>query len=276
MVKCSRSSRKTQPVRSAQLDDSPRCRTLTAVRLARAGYLCVGGGKAVVMRFTQRIPVSTVSGAEPTFSIAKADWQKIEIAYGYAVPTNAREQIHDATVSFLRFAESEQVARPVSEARQQLATVKKAAVDLLDALFENPQDDGWDARQYATHLLERCFREAGITRRSQALSSLSTSIISLIVACDHAQAHLEKNQGRREGETWENWVCRVTEILQQHQLPTGVRKDTDKNKAGKPSPFVSLIYELQHLIPEGRRKSTHSLFALAEAIARARQPHRVT
>jgi hypothetical protein len=120
-----------------------------------------------------------------------------------------------------------------------------------------------------THLLERCFREAGITRRSQALSSLSTSIISLIVASDQAQAHLEKNQGRREGETWENWVCRVTEILQQHQLPTGVRKDTDKNKARKPSPFVSLIYELQHLIPEGR-PGCESLGAIAAGLEELR------
>ena len=96
---------------------------------------------------------------------------------------------------------------------------------------------------------------------------------SLIVACNRALADLgnRNNQGRRRGETWGNWVCHVRKIIDAHQLPTEVRKDTDKNKKGKPSPFVALIRELQARIPEANRKSSHSDIALSEAIARARR-----
>jgi hypothetical protein len=66
----------------------------------------------------------------------------------------------------------------------------------------------------------------------------------------------------------------VTEIAKAHELPTQVRKDTDKSAVFAPSPFVSLIGELQALIPEAYRQSTHSKIALSEAIARARRSPR--
>jgi hypothetical protein len=148
------------------------------------------------------------------------------------------------------------------------------------AIFDynpNPQDVGRDSRVYADHLVNRYFDNGRIVG-PQRLRSLGLVLSSLIVACNRALADLEnpKKQGRRRGETWGNWVCRVTDIMEAHQLPIEVRKDTDKNTTGKPSPFVALIRELQACIPEANRRSTHSDIALSETIARARHSRRVT
>jgi hypothetical protein len=141
----------------------------------------------------------------------------------------------------------------------------------------NPQDVGRDSRVYADHLVNRYFDDGRIVG-PQRLRSLELVLSSLIVACNRALADLEnpKKQGRRRGETWGDWVCRVTDIMDARQLPTEVRKDTVKTATGNPSPFVALIRELQACIPKAHRRSTHSHIALAEAVARARRSRRVT
>ncbi len=81
---------------------------------------------------------------------------------------------------------------------------------------------------------------------------------------------------------WELWVCELTTILSNNELPTQVRKDTDKTKAAKPSPFVSFIRELQACLPEKYRRSHterpdfEANIALSAAIIRARSRRRVT
>jgi hypothetical protein len=234
-------------------------------------------------RFAPTIPIATLSGGDPEFSISNDDWRRIELAYGHAVPRTAREQIHGATHTFLLFVEVEQAARPISEARDRLLQLKKAAAVFQTVVFDNPQDSGWDSRVYADRLVKRYFDDARIAG-ADALRSLGSVMSSWIVACNHALSHLQnpQNQGRRRGEGWESWVRRITDVLETHQLPTEVRKDTTKSKdtdeSGifKPSPFVALIRELQACIPEADRRSTHSDIALSEAIARARPPRRVT
>jgi hypothetical protein len=75
---------------------------------------------------------------------------------------------------------------------------------------------------------------------------------------------------------WNWWVRKLTAVLKAHQLPTEARKDTDKSKTEKPSPFVGFIRELQACIPADYRRTTHSDPALAVAIVRARASVRVT
>ncbi len=79
---------------------------------------------------------------------------------------------------------------------------------------------------------------------------------------------------------WELWVRKLTNILSKNGLPTRVRKDTDKSKTAKPSPFVSFIRELQACLPAKYRRS-HALrpdveanVALSTAIVRSRPSRR--
>ena len=71
----------------------------------------------------------------------------------------------------------------------------------------------------------------------------------------------------REGEAWDCWVKRLTEVFKQSNLPTHARKDADKIKpAGRYSPFVALVWELQNLVPVQFRRHLASHAALARAI----------
>src|SRR5262245_4709048 len=227
-------------------------------------------------RFAPTIPIATLCGGDPALSISNDDWRRIEVAYGHVVPMTAREQIRGATLTFLFFGEGEQVARPISEARDDILQLRKIATAFQEAVFDNPQGSGWDSKVYADHLVKRYFHDARIAG-PEGVRSLGLVMTSLIVACNHALAHLEnpQNHGRRKGEAWGSWVCRITDVIEAHQLPIEVRKDTDKNVTRKPSPFVALIRELQACIPEADRRSTHSDIALSEAIVRARRPRRV-
>jgi hypothetical protein len=245
----------------------------TAVRLAPRSYRSLGGGWAVVMpQVTPTIPIASLSGGDPELSISNKDWKRIELAYGHDVPATAREQIYNATLMFLFFVEGEQAARPVSEARKRIERLKKAASVFQKEFHDKPQNIGSDSRIYADYLVDRYLNDLPIGA-PERLRSMELMASSLIAACNRALADLgnRNNQGRRRGETWGNWVCHVTKIMDAHQLPTEVRKDTDKNKKGKPSPFVTLIRELQARIPDANRRSSHSDMALSEAIARARR-----
>jgi hypothetical protein len=94
-------------------------------------------------------------------------------------------------------------------------------------------------------------------------------MLLLIEACNKAIEELESESGFQSGRQWERWIQNLTTILNENDLPTRVRKDSDK--AAKPSPFVRFIKRLQHEIipPDFRRE--HSCFALAEGITRARR-----
>lgn len=72
---------------------------------------------------------------------------------------------------------------------------------------------------------------------------------------------------------WSIWVNGITKIIKDHNMPYAVRKDSDKNKTGAPSPFVVLIRELQRFMPKECRKFAHSDDALAQGISRARRAH---
>jgi hypothetical protein len=228
-------------------------------------------------RSAPTIPITTLTGGDPELSISTRDWKRIESAYGRAVPTTAREEICAATFRHLLFVEGEQAASPVSQARKRIEQINKAAAKFQKVVFDNPQDSRRDSRIYADELIKRHFNNPRL-RGTPALRSLGLVMGSLKGACKQALADLEdpKNQGRRRGETWENWIRCVTDIIKRHDLPSEVRKDTDKNVTGKPSPFVALIRDLQAFVPKNYRRSTHSDIALSEAIVRARRSRRVT
>jgi hypothetical protein len=230
-----------------------------------------------MVRVAPTIPVATTRGGDPQLVISDDDWRRIEAAYGRPLPAEVREQIRDATLSFLMFVEGEQAAQPVSVARAHVERVKKAAAKLCHVVVENPQDSAWDARNYANRLIGQNFNDAGKSVRDLP-RWLGTLMVSLGAACNHALTQLDDpgRQGRRKGDTWENWARKLAAILAANGLPTQVRKDTDKNIHRKPSPFVHFIRELQSCVPEESRRGTHSDNALSEAISRAQGHGRVT
>jgi hypothetical protein len=82
------------------------------------------------------------------------------------------------------------------------------------------------------------------------------------------EAQIKANAGIQPNAPWNHWIWCLTKILDDAQLPTGVRKDGDAT--GKTSPFVVLVSKLQSFIPHQFRRSAQ-LNALAEAISEARR-----
>jgi hypothetical protein len=222
-----------------------------------------------VARRTPTIPIATVSGGNPEPSIADTDWQRIETAYGLKLLPGVRKQLYQATCAMLWFVPPEQIAQPVSASRRRVERIKKAAAEFKDAVFENSPDAyGY----YENHLFNRRFNDQRVKDRDK-LRFLGMLMTSAVVTCNQVLNHLDNptNHGWQEGETWQLWVQELTSILTAQGLPTGARKDTDKNKTGKPSPFVALIRELQKCIPATFRRSSQSDGALAKSIHESRQ-----
>lgn len=221
---------------------------------------------------TPRIPIASVSGGDPKLTITEENWQRIQDAYRSDLSPDLRKKIYEATIAFLQFVPFEQTAQPVSIARQKIKRVRKAATALQKAILEHPQSDAGDATLYATRLINRYFDDGSITGRDK-LGFLGKLMGPLSTACLLALGYLDnpKNYGRREGDAWRLWVQRLKSILAAKGLPTEVRKDTDKNKTGNPSPFVAFIRELQACVPETFRRSTQSDGALAQSVAIVRR-----
>jgi hypothetical protein len=223
---------------------------------------------AVIMaQVTPKIPIASVRGGDPKLTITDKDWQRIQVAYGSELSPDLRKEIYEATIRFLQFVPFEQAAQPVLIARQKIKRVFKAATDLQKAILEHPQSDAGDATLYANRLINRYFDDGSITDRDK-LGFLGKLMGPLSTACSFALEHLDnhKNHGRREGEAWRLWVQNLKSILAAKGLPTEVRKDTDKNRTGNPSPFVAFIHELQACVPETFRRSIQSDGALAQSI----------
>jgi hypothetical protein len=222
----------------------------------------------VVARVTPRIPIARRSGRDPDLSISEVCWERIENGYGHKLPPEVRDRISGATYRLVFFAETEQRGAPVSAVRERIESIKTAAEGFRDV--QSP------AARYADHLIN-----LNLDNRHKLHWH------SMVIGCDRALSYLDdpKNQGRRKGDTWRAWVRGLISILKKENLPTEVRKDTDKNKTGKadktdkasdktdkPSDFVIFVRELQKCIPPEYQRSTHSDGALAVEIDRARRP----
>ena len=114
------------------------------------------------------------------------------------------------------------------------------------------------------------------------LNLVADMLSILIVACKKAENDLVdpsgedgcKPAGLDETLHWEQWIRRLTEILEKQNLPVAAPKGADKSNSDKPPAFVALVYELhqqnelQRHVPKAK---FHSYAALAQAITRARQ-----
>jgi hypothetical protein len=75
-------------------------------------------------------------------------------------------------------------------------------------------------------------------------------------------------------EVWGMWIRQLVAMFEAVGLPATVRGDTDKNKAGRQSPFIEFLKWLQSVIPgEYRRRIGDSTLA-REVIEARRAPFR--
>jgi hypothetical protein len=248
----------------------------------------VGGGN--MPRVAAKLPIASAGGT-PTFEISEGDRKRIEEAYGRALIKPVWRKIRDATREYLEWAGLEKAAQRVSEAEARVNAIKAAARKFRDAIFRCPQNIREDADFFARHLISK---RLGLSFQGRdGLKNLVLKIERDLLdtcnralkverdisdACERALDDLQKgNNGFRDGEIWGLWIRKLTKILKAHRLPTEVRKDTNKNLTGNPSPFVAFVRELQACIPKEYRRSQPSSaaastnIALSEAIYRARR-----
>ena len=154
---------------------------------------------------------------------------------------------------------------------ERVRSIKKAAHEFQEVVFTCPANVGSEADFVARHLICKHLNLA-FDKGRDGLQNLALDLAnSISKGCDLALADLRSEQSAfRSGDMWNWWVCELIAVLKARQLPTEARKDTDKSKTEKPSPFVGLIRELQACIPADYRRATHSDTALAVAIVRAR------
>jgi hypothetical protein len=234
------------------------------------------------MRTKPNLSFAAADG-RPSLRISKPCWQRIEIAYGHPIASPARRGIRAATREYLDWSDFEQTAAAMAQSRKRVHEIKQAARQFRQAMFVCPPAIGRQADHCARSLI--C-RHMGLTFEGgrNGLQNLALKIDrDISKGCEGALADLtrQKDFGFRRGEAWERWVRRLTTILSKNGLPTQVRKDTEKTKAVKPSPFVSFIRELQACLPEKFRRAHtqrpdfEANIALSTAIGRSRR-RRVT
>jgi hypothetical protein len=74
-----------------------------------------------------------------------------------------------------------------------------------------------------------------------------------VAACDLALRSLDSASRYNywpEGGAWEHWIRHLTDILEAHHLPTGVRKDAAGYRVKRASPFVKFVSTLQTFLPK--------------------------
>jgi len=197
------------------------------------------------------------------FSISDEDWKKLETHYGYAIPPDLRSAVVAKTQTMRWRSEARQSTLPTREAIKRIARIKRAAVEWLESTDRLPDEvDEVRALIMSVDDYERVERV------------INPFMNFVVASCDKALLELKSDLASKEAQDashpWEDWIVELTDLFDQYGLPTGARKDVDKNKTGLPSRFVIFVRELQQLIESQYRQHTHSKEALADAITGAR------
>jgi hypothetical protein len=241
------------------------------------------GAEAATMVRTKPNLNFSAAGPNPRLKISARAWMRVEEAYGYPLDPSVRKKICAVTRQYLQWAELEQSARSSAECARRVCMIKDAARAFRKAILEHSPKISRDADYYARWMICKHMELAFDGR--DGLQNLAVRFDRQIsTTCDRTLAELrcQESFGFRHGEMWERWIRDLTTIVSDVKLPTQVRKDTDKIKSGKPSPFVSLVRELQTCLPQEYRRSRPpgadavANIALSTAIVRARARGRVS
>jgi hypothetical protein len=219
-----------------------------------------------------KVPFSTTSSV--MLDLTEADWQDLQAAYGQTLAPEVREQVVNASRHYLSMAGSEMAAGPMADAVKRVERLRNATKSLL-TLIKQSSSMAPDAaalhadEEIGWYLYGRVLRPS---KGKEYLKPFASDVSSFLTACDLALGVMRRcsNPGYwRDGAAWDNWIIAVRQIMKTNGLPVRVRKDTDKNKSGRPSAFVEFIRELQGRFPKNHRRHTHSNTALTVAINRA-------
>jgi hypothetical protein len=216
----------------------------------------------------------SIIARERKLTISKADWLRIENAYGQQLPAAVREGVVDVTQKFVCWEIAEQEAKPIADAMRLIETYKKAAANFQRMLdTERMSDKEYDTASFVQRLISRNFHNIdprrGLGKPFDLLQDVFNEFDS---ACERAVGKLgptPKIITLREGQVWRWWIRDLSKIMKDNSLPASVRKDSDKST--KLSPFLVFVRELQKCLPKECNFPAHSDRALAEAIVRARR-----
>ncbi|MHC2582660.1 hypothetical protein ACVI1J_005165 [Bradyrhizobium diazoefficiens] len=189
------------------------------------------------------------------FHIPDEAWENIEAACGFVIPADIRSFIAAKTQTMCWLSEAWQSALAVGDTVSQIAGVKRATVDWLERIGGLPPAVG--------------DMIIPVDDAEQADLVIKPFMKLLAASCDERLAELASLDAEDAVHPWDRWIAEISDRFRQHGLPTGARKDVDKNKTG-PSPFVIFILELQKLIEPQYRRHNQSPEALADGIADAR------
>jgi hypothetical protein len=217
-------------------------------------------------RSVRTIPIASASSGHE-FSIADKDWLEIERSYRCNLSPDARKSILEATTSFVYFESFERTAKPHRLAIERVDAIEGA----LENLFLTLHAPANEATVYADHFVKRHFHYPFLELNNEDLfSALSRLLGSLKDACRRAAQEMDDpNQpSHREGECWDQWIRRLTEIVKENGLPSGASKGG--HGRNNQSPFTWLVMALQKCVPTDARRHDRRAGTLAAAIARAR------
>jgi len=139
-----------------------------------------------------------------TFSVSKANWKKLEKAYGRDIPEQARGKIYTATETMLRGADEEHSGR-LSEIIKRITEFKRAASILL-ALFTAPGD------QRSIHFAAECI-EVGLTELSNTtFDEYHDYTMAFAGACKRAPDIATSMSVEGTRQAWEIWIKDLTVI----------------------------------------------------------------
>ncbi|MFZ0846052.1 MAG: hypothetical protein WAM62_09695 [Pseudolabrys sp.] len=236
-------------------------------------------------RYQKRIPL-VPRGGEP-IAFNRNQRETIEAAYGNSLSGEIWKKLIIATGLYLEAAPSERTAVPVKKFLSRLDQLKELAQSIKNDFDEDvgakKKDKGRILKgdRRLTAIKKKYYQRQDWTefREYAPFEILAHTLNAVDAVCDFVSNELSDPRygGHSEGWLWSYWICCLTMIVKEHQLPYEVRKDSDKQKPTSPiSPFVLFVDELQKCIPvEFRRHApvlgTERREALATAIWRSRR-----
>jgi hypothetical protein len=220
-----------------------------------------------------KVPFSTASAV--MLNLTAADWQDLQAAYGRVLAPVVRQQVLNASRHYLSMAGSEMAAGPMAEAVKRAGKLRKAASSLLTLIKKNSSMAPDAAALHADEEIGWYLNQMVLrpSRKREYLKPFASEVSSFLTACELALDEMRRSSIPGywpDGGAWKEWIKTITQIMELNGLPSSARKDTDKNKSGRPSAFVKFIRELQRHFPKEHQRHTHSDIALTEAINRAR------
>jgi hypothetical protein len=211
------------------------------------------------------------------FELDTSDWDRIEQSYGQSFSPQLRNEVVKITEDFLYWASAEQTP-PMRDAQQRARALRKLTLYLLDEIQRKS-----DVSPYTNELIAVCFRrfycrdtESNPATEWDTLpSEVTKALSSFLLACDAALHQMKslslKTWMWEDGEAWNHWVVRLSDLAETNRLPTASSVSRPKLDPERASPFVTFVDQLQASIPEEYQRHCQSPVALAEAIKRARK-----